>query len=290
MKYNRFYNIRITILIISFVSFLSIDLSSQKINLSVKVIIDPQDREFTLESYQDQIELEIISMNAILCKLNKQFHFDIVEIIAIGGFNNYISNTYYLAPHTRDIIKSLEGDAKKNPDYSWNFNAINIFLNDHGRGICSFPDDEAILVSHGNFSTGTWLHEIGHYFGLCHTQGCECGYCTGDDGCIILGDDQIDDTEQDAACWNINDISRNSFNKTYENLSNKQRLRVDSTFYNVMSYHSNGEYLTRGQFAKWEETMNKKRAKVLSKSSVGPCYGNTCDKAIEIKSCLSLVV
>lgn len=117
------------------------------------------------------------------------------------------------------------------------------------------------------------LHEFGHFFDLCHTQGCPCGCCDPDltGPCHTTpGDDNVADTLPDLACWDRDDISQHTFGVNYNILpSSAHRERVDNVFLNIMSYHRSGcgqgadvARLTEGQLDHWSDVASFTRVSV----------------------------
>jgi hypothetical protein len=153
--------------------------------------------------------------------------------------------------------------------YAWNPSAINIYVNNATgrRGIgglapCSAiepPFACVIMVGGGQaVLSGTYLHEIGHVFGLAHTQGVNCGACnrimTG--VChTVRGDDRIADTLPDLECFTPDAIALFSFGTPASRLPPPDLERVLDVFENVMSYHlgSSRHRLTELQLDRWAD-------------------------------------
>jgi hypothetical protein len=155
---------------------------------------------------------------------------------------------------------ALDNAAKDNPGlYAYRNNAVNVYINGSATsGVCSFPnsDDDIIFLGQNALPT-TVIHEIGHFFNLCHTQGCSCNNCaTGPGQCDSPGDDEIADTLRDVACWDLNAIAQNNFGSPYASLSAFQQSQVDDVFFNIMSYHGTRDRFTEGQMDRWTEAAN----------------------------------
>jgi len=107
------------------------------------------------------------------------------------------------------------------------------------------------------------LHEVGHYFDLCHTQGCSCADCAGELGtaCTSPGDDDVPDTLQDVQCWDLDDISLANFFVPLNSLPSQNQLSVVNVAYNLRSYHhldplrNELSRLTEGQLDRWTGTL-----------------------------------
>lgn len=183
-----------------------------------------------------------------------------------------VSTVFFNDTVNTDTKNALEAAAEANPSfYLWRNNRINIYLSSGpGSGVCSFPEsDEIILIGPGNLGFSTVLHEIGHFFNLCHTQGCPCGSCDSDESgeCNDTpGDDEIADTLPDLSCWDQDDIANNSYNLNYSQLSAANQEIVDNVFFNIMSYHGNRARLTEGQLDRWVQAIydNGNRRDVVS--------------------------
>jgi hypothetical protein len=175
----------------------------------------------------------------------------------------------------------LDTIAKEDPTYAFRPDAVNVYVLDDlidCSGWCSFPwsgRDVIIIenridlrlptfeidipVDNYSWSVGWFLlHEMGHFFNLAHTQGSTCNYCR--EGAVgrcqtIPGDDGIDDTLGDIACWGREQIAGYSFDRQYDELTSEEQRRVDQTLHNVMSYHreplaERWAVLTAGQLAR----------------------------------------
>jgi hypothetical protein len=166
---------------------------------------------------------------------------------------------------------TMESLAQTQPIYQWREDAINIYIQEGTPGgICSFPatdpgisnldhDQEIIIVGSGLCSGYLLLHEIGHFFSLCHTQGCFCAQCDDTIGtaCTVPGNDEITDNLPDLACWDEDQISMNSFGNNFQNINSGQQKLVLDTYKNLMSYHNfasnNPIRLTEKQLNKWAD-------------------------------------
>ncbi len=207
-----------------------------------------------------------------------------------GGPSQFFDTDFFAAGGSA-AKRFMESEAEANPvEYAWNDSAINIYItNGISGGICSFysgwlgyPDcvrftgiDEKIAIIGGASANNgrLTLHEMGHFFDLCHTQGCPCGCCeagvTGN--ChTIPRSDCIGDTVEDLACWGQDEIAQHNFGGfTYAQLTPGEQNQVDDSFLNVMSYHGSGcgqsvdnFRMTEQQLDRWGGTALEYRSQV----------------------------
>lgn len=255
------------IIIIATILFFTTDQSyAQEVRLSFKVILDETTGNrpsYATETYFDNA---VNFMNNVMSKYDRGISFSREPTILLGGINHPISIKYSdINPFDpSDPEELLEADAQADPTaYAWRQNRINIYFNNGGNGgVCSFPEaDEVILIGAVNNDGSLLMHEIGHFFNLCHTQGCPCGGCDDDDNppfCMTVpGDDDIDDTLPDLACWDRDDIAQWSFSQNYSQLSSNRMNQVDNVWFNLMSYHNitGDPRLTTDQLDKWQNAI-----------------------------------
>jgi hypothetical protein len=220
------------------------------VDLSYKVVLNPADGTRPPGATDAAIDQAIAGMNTLYQAYSRGYSFRRVgPITQVGGQGDTTGpsrwyNTNFFASDGSTQRTQMEAAARADARYAWNNNAINIYLvNGICGGLCSFPTADNIILI-GGCSAGTaWvqLHEIGHYFNLCHTQGCPCGCCTaGQTGACntVPGDDGIADTLPDLPCWSQDQIARNSFSgRVYAQLNPGEQSQVDNVFHNLMSYH-----------------------------------------------------
>jgi hypothetical protein len=185
-----------------------------------------------------EVQAQIDTANAILDAHMRGYRLQLTEIVDLSGVSGWYSTEINSANKS-----ALELAAKGAPStYAWRTNAINIYINgDDGSAICSFPPGEEIIFVGQGLRLTTFLHEIGHFMDLCHTQGCPCGSCDDDETgtChTIPGDDGIAETIPDLQCWNQNQIAQWTYGQNYASLTAAQQNKVDEVFFNIMSYHA----------------------------------------------------
>lgn len=261
----------IAILGVMFISFARAD-DVINIRLSYKVVLNPATGTRPPGVTDADIDNAITAMNALEETYFRGFRFVRVDPIrnvgGLGGLTGpsqwYNTNFFNDTTNAKD---RMEAAALANPTlYAWNANAVNLyFTNGICGGICSFPSERDNIIIIGGCSDNNGplqLHEIGHYFELCHTQGCRCGDCiAGRTGSChtIPGDDLVADTLPDLECWNQDNIANWTFATTYASLTPAQKQQVDDVFLNVMSYHSGRSRMTELQLDRWTDIANASR-------------------------------
>jgi hypothetical protein len=201
----------------------------------------------------------------------------------VDGWSRPSPSAYYypnFAVQSAELV-NLEHDALADPiEYAWNFQAVNIYVNagtiNH---VCVQANnvEAVVLGDRDSHLSSMYLHELGHYFGLCNTQGCECLCCsTGSGACSEPQSDGIADTLPDRSCWDQDESAMFNFGMTYAALNPAQQGQVDAAIGNVMSFRGAscalGPWfrplgLTEGQLDRW--------ADVASTSRVAACDGRT---------------
>jgi len=251
------------------------------IDLSYKIVLNPADGSRPMNDFNPvtdaDIETAVAAMNALSEAYYRGYRFRRVgPVIEVGGLGDTNGpsrwfNTNFFDPNNgSDWKEEMEDAARSDPRYAWNPNAINLYLtNGFGGGVCSFPTGDHIIILGGRSAENgaLQLHEIGHYFDLCHTQGCPCGACDPSQPgqCNTMpGDDNISDTLPDLACWDQDDIASRSYGTNYASLSTSRQNLVDDVFFNIMSYHANRTRLTERQLDRWADTASFSREHVVS--------------------------
>lgn len=288
-------NTRNFMLMIVFIILSTLQLTAQRdfidIRLSYKVIVDPISGNRPTPATDANIEEAVKKMNELQSSYARGYRFVITEIREVGwiggqfaGPSQWYNLDFLDDDHGSDWKDDMETAAKNNKSaYLWRDNSINLYLNNaHPNtateilhwGVCSFETaNDNIIILGGNAlvqpqkNAETQLHEIGHYFNLCHTQGCPCGDCeSGENGIChtIPGDDNIDDTLPDLQCWNKDNIAVHAFRLLYHSLEPDLQKLVDDVHENIMSYHDDSWQLTEDQLDVWTQTANNGREYVTS--------------------------
>jgi len=222
-----------------------------------------------------QIREQVALANRILWGKRRGYAIDVTEIVVLPSS---VSQWFNVDPRDGTGKTDLEKAAESSQSlYAYRDDALNLYINNNtSSGSCSLLTGDIIFIGQGVRDT-TIGHEVGHYFGLGHTQGYLCGRCDENplpdiedesapfNLCDSPQPDLIDDTLPDRACWNQNDIARFSFNNfPYGNLSPFQQAQVDNVFFNLMSYHDNRNRLTDDQMDRWVDFAHTQRSKVVS--------------------------
>ena len=218
------------------------------IRLSYKVILNPANgnrptKDDGMQITDNDIDAAVTAMNNLLVPYLRGYRVQrLGPVTNVGGLNDSTGPSQYFGINfvndsNKDALKTrMETAAHANAAYAWNNNVINIYINQAtSGGKCSFPEQGGIIivgpnaVSLGGTTVGnTQLHEIGHFFNLCHTH-----------GCVSDSDDGLADTLTDSPFWTQNQIASNNAlsAKTYNSLSPKEQPQVDDVWLNLMSYH-----------------------------------------------------
>ena len=129
----------------------------------------------------------------------------------------------------------------QNPSaFLWNSHAVNIYVNNNDFSSC---DGSNIITSYRLIADGTsnnfkghpeqiaanLHHEMGHYFGLPHTFESVFPDTASDDGGALDNPALPNGT--------FDRISQLNFQHNYADLNTQQRLLINNTVYNLMSYH-----------------------------------------------------
>ena len=161
-----------------------------ELKMSVKFILNssgtrpPGGNLFT----DDDVRRAFTNANNLLDTFGRGYRFRITEIVDIAGH----SEAYDVDVKTASEIIKAAVDSNSTA-FGWRNGAANMYINNDSSGGSAFSG--MVVVSHkGGYKT--ILHESGHHFGLCHTQGCGCQNCTD----CPLTSDGISDTLPDREC------------------------------------------------------------------------------------------
>jgi len=253
------------------------------IRLSYKVVLNPADGKRPPAVTDKKINDAVAGMNTLMATYYRGLRFQRVGAITEVGAKDDTTgpSIWYSTDFFEDggLYKMEEAAKNDQATYAWDVNAINIYItNGISGGICSYPPKDIIVVGSSGYTLSqVQLHEIGHYFDLCHTQGCPCEcWAKADTDCNKSpGDDGVDDTLPDVASWDDDWIAEWSFNQLYNELTTGQKNQVDDVFKNIMSYHDYTNLcgarignattrLTELQLDKWTDTASWSRRNVTN--------------------------
>lgn len=257
-----------------------------QIPVSVKIIADPDTGEGPPGVSPFFIVSAIDNANARLTEYSRGYRLVLVDPVTLVGVQFETARPYpghYYASSITSLPRlEMESDATANPElWAWNFGAINIYINESAlfQGLlCTHPESQILVID--DFHAGAqsaYVHMLGHYFGLCNTQGCGCN-CSDECNDGDPRSDGIADTLPDRANWSQEHISEYNFGTDYAHLTPAQQALVDGTDHNMMSYRIGGlsciligstgtNYLTEGQLDRW--------ADVASTTRLAACDGRT---------------
>jgi hypothetical protein len=233
------------------------------------------------------IQAAVAGANDLIRKFGRGYQYRLTEIVDLPGQSSLLDQDCQVA--SSNIIVG----AQSNPtSYAWRNNAVNAYITrtSDTEG-CAF---NGLLVLNYDTAHKVIVHEGGHFFGLNHTQGFRCGRCSDPlpigfppGTCsTIPGDDLIADTLPDLACWDREDISTNFFGRFYTNLLAGEKIRVDLTTSNIMSYRpAFRDVLTSGQLDRVADTSNTTRGNVATGTTWFVDRNNNCTGRTGSSSC-----
>ena len=238
-----------------------LDAQELEVRVSIKIALDKEGNRLQEQDgwlYENaRIERFFDLANEILATNGTNWRLRIVEIVELSALADWFGPVD--AFQARDAI---EAEALRNPElYGWRFDALNLFIVNETHdaiGVCSSPTSNG--AKHTIVAPNVWvpemeftpeqfefdwavffIHEIGHFFNLCHTHGCCCNVVCEDAvdpaRWSPRGDDGLADTLPDLDCWGTNEVAQWSFSRDYGSLEDADKEQVDRTFLNIMSYH-----------------------------------------------------
>jgi hypothetical protein len=237
------------------------------INLSYKIFTNPATGKLPRQNMQANIHSAVQQMNHHCINLNTNFRFRLIEDpVLIGGPEasghvNFWFNTRFINNHLKELdnMASSFFDSNNKFDssntFAWRDNAVNIYLTGQGYGgVSSFPGNGntiGLAIDADSMGVHLQIHELGHFFGLPHTQ----------------PEDGIADTLPDRQEWDAEGIAQNNFHgRSISMLNPEEKQLVENTWSNIMSYHSDRHpvtIFTNGQLTKWDSVMRNQRANVI---------------------------
>ncbi len=242
--------------------------------VSVKVILDADGTRPSAKFSDNSIIQEVERANESLRWTGYFPLLDLLEIVEVKNLFAWNGNI-----DCQSMIRPLEAAAKANPfAYAYRADAINVYYVrcSNWGGVCSFPpalintsSNGDIVVVSPSYGENTLMHEIGHYFNLCHTHGCFCAHCGDPNPLCHLFADEVSDTLPDDMCWTTrSQMARHSFNKSYTELPPPIQELVLNTFENVMSYHPVNQRFTKNQMLRMIGAAASSRARVVTWTTV----------------------
>lgn len=184
--------------------------------VSVKIILDADDRrpcngdphDTDCRRHTDDLIYEMFEDVSAHVLSSRGYSVRVTEIVPLWGVSQWFN-----APVTGATNHDLRAAAMAAPGtYAYRTNAINVYIlntREPGGGVCSFnsstdPGQDDIIILGQTGSLSVTMHELGHYFGLCHTPG--CGLSEPDASTPFTAGDEvaahaIRDTLPDNRCW-----------------------------------------------------------------------------------------
>ena len=271
-----------------------------EVHVSVKIIHDPATNSrpaiddgnaSDLITNADVYALfdRINTNDSLLAGYWRGYRFVVDEVLDIGGICGPAGcascsvndpGAWYCSFFAQGVFPSLEAfeNVARNNQvaFQWKSTRVNVYVN-RGQGdgaISSFPPKHVVMVGARvldpdyipNFAAATVLHELGHYFGLAHTNGGACKpeecFTSACPNPVPSDGDGLGDTLPDDPCWDLNPLSQFHWGAIYQFLTPPQRETIDNIFWNNMSYlHPSQAYgqtfmyrMTEQQLDKWADT------------------------------------
>ncbi|MGE3181737.1 MAG: hypothetical protein AB7N71_08910 [Phycisphaerae bacterium] len=257
------------------------------VRLSYKVILRGSDGQRPDGVTEAGIDQAIADMNALHQSYGRGYRFvrvdPIIEVGGLGEFQRPSPGYYCFREMFQNTVEhsNMLADATANPGmYAWNSDAVNIYINNNNvAGTCVFPSRQlSVIGPTASSQAEVTLDEIGHYFNLCHTHGCQCGCCDPfEEGTCntVPGDDNVLDTLPDLPCWTSNEIAEHNFGVDFADLSPQQQEQVRDVFFNIMSFHGRNCGTSISGVSRLTERQLNRWADAASTGSNHVCDGQT---------------
>lgn len=250
-----------------------------KVHISVKVIVSPSTGNPPMGISPARIQAATLpTLDFLSAPHWRGYRFDVVDpVTEVGGPSDPNGPSQWYDSDVAYCLAIMDAALADPVAYAWNANAINIYINNYPapKGIHCTQQGESIIVIGRQFgeAAAVYLHEIGHHFTLCHTQGCQCAACdTNQTGVCHTepGDDGIADTLRDLQCWNRDQIATFNFGSNYSGLPSNQQEQVEDVFLNIMAYHDRvtASRLTELQLDRWADGANGPGSRVVDGRTV----------------------
>jgi len=222
------------------------------VRMSVKFILNgsgnrPATGEFNTDA---EVNTQVDRANLIYANRGSEFRHQLLEIVDVSGASQY----YLSDTDDRDAIRNA---AQADPvTYGWRTDAVNVYVTAaNASARADFPPNNNIVIMCQSIFDTTLAHEFGHILNLYHTHS---------------GSETCSDTLPDDPDWTRDGISQNAYGLNYNQLSAGQKLLVDNTWGNLMSYHDgdNRSVLTSCQMDRESAQGYSDRTWLLSKIPV----------------------
>jgi hypothetical protein len=222
--------------------------------------------------------------NTALSSSGRGYSWRLTEIVTVPGNTTPLpasTNSWFKLAVSAITQDDLDGKAKGNPGgFQYRTDAINFYYVDGNLGpnggYCAMPNENqhVILVAPNSFAD-VLIHEAGHFFTLQHTHNTQTfengdgSACTATPPCScarsLPGDDGIGDTPEDNQCFTRDQVASNTFdNRPYDLLNSAEKVFVNNTWLNIMSYHSPGVLFTSDQLDFMTDASNTARFNVAT--------------------------
>ena len=205
---------------------------------------------------------QIATANDVLDHAGRGYRYALTEVVDLGGVSQWFTTDARSAANRTALETAATADAASKVTYAWRDDAINVYINGSGSGVCSIPSSSYHLIFLGVDAYNTiFVHEAGHFFSLLHTHQGESGCADHCPGCTdpkIPGDaDGVGDTLPDHECWTRDNIAMNSFGgRTFAMLNDAEQNQVLNVFTNIMSYHLPQDRFTPDQLDRMTDASN----------------------------------